>query len=234
MSKPVKSLRDPRVRPHRGDVFNLDGAVITVERIDFAGQGVRKWSTVLTKIYCHIFDASEREGSLYRDHRNEFSPMDFERLMTKGHDCEGVGRARGDPVKITYDPSCDAAYIYLCEIEPGAAVTTVDVHDDMTVMLDYDAEGRLLGVEVMGAYERLRIETLAQAEVLKPSPGECTCDCHKPGQNILHVMACCEPCNDCGEPHVAVQKLHDAECPGPRDRRARRGKRRWPKGDSRG
>lgn len=33
--------------------------------------------------------------------------------------------------------------------------------------------------------------------MLPPPSGECPCDCHKPGANILHVVACCAPCDDC-------------------------------------
>ncbi|UGT44126.1 DUF2283 domain-containing protein [Nocardia yamanashiensis] len=61
--------------------------------------------------------------------------------------------------RVTYDPVADAAYIYLAhEILPGGVAKTVSV-DPMTiggmVNLDLDAEGRIVGIEVLGAKSRL-------------------------------------------------------------------------------
>ncbi len=60
-----------------------------------------------------------------------------------------------DEIRVTYDPSVDHAYVYLTKIAPGQVARTVDAGGDMTVMLDYDADGRLLGMEVAGASKRL-------------------------------------------------------------------------------
>ena len=69
-----------------------------------------------------------------------------------------------DRMRVTYDPEADAAYAYLVDhIEPGEAVRQVIAHDG-DVVLDLDAKGRLLGVEVLGAKRLLRPETLLRAE----------------------------------------------------------------------
>jgi uncharacterized protein YuzE len=44
-------------------------------------------------------------------------------------------------VKVSYDPDVEAAYIYLTEIGPGG--------------VDFDAEGRLVGIEVLKASQTL-------------------------------------------------------------------------------
>jgi len=69
-------------------------------------------------------------------------------------------------MRITYDPSGGTAYIYIVDkIGPGESRETVVVHDG-DVMLDLDADGRLLGIEILGAERLLRPETLASAEFL--------------------------------------------------------------------
>lgn len=70
-------------------------------------------------------------------------------------------------MRITYDPGDGgAAYVYLVDrISPGEAKRQV-VTLDGQVLLDLDAEGRLLGVEILGADRLLRPETLAAAKRL--------------------------------------------------------------------
>ncbi|WP_067721400.1 DUF2283 domain-containing protein [Nocardia yamanashiensis] len=68
--------------------------------------------------------------------------------------------------RVTYDPVADAAYIYLThEILPGGVAKTVSV-DPMTiggmVNLDLDAEGRIVGIEVLGAKSRLDPHLLSE------------------------------------------------------------------------
>jgi uncharacterized protein YuzE len=71
-------------------------------------------------------------------------------------------------MKISYDPEVDAAYIGVVDpIENGAAVKQVVVPTGQTkaeFILDFDSEGSLLGIEVLGARSGLRPETIAQAE----------------------------------------------------------------------
>ena len=50
----------------------------------------------------------------------------------------------------TYDPDADAAYFtFATAIAPGQVAETREVAPN--VMLDFDAQGRLLGLEVLGA-----------------------------------------------------------------------------------
>lgn len=72
-------------------------------------------------------------------------------------------------MRITYDQTVDAAYIALVdEIADGAV--TQQLHSLATpgelgeVTLDFDENGRLLGVEVLGATKVLPKEVLAVAE----------------------------------------------------------------------
>ena len=58
-------------------------------------------------------------------------------------------------MKITYDPEVDAVYIQFREAEPARAV---DVSEGVTV--DLDAEGNLVGIEVLDASERMGQEGL--------------------------------------------------------------------------
>lgn len=69
-------------------------------------------------------------------------------------------------MKVTYDVEADAAYIYLVdEIGAGGVARThmcdpVDVGG--MVNMDFDAAGRLIGIEVMDASRLLSPEILAQ------------------------------------------------------------------------
>lgn len=68
-------------------------------------------------------------------------------------------------MKLTYDPVADAAYLSFKEIGFGeAAKTVVGEGDAEGVNLDFDAEGRLLGVEILDAKSRLPGESLRRAE----------------------------------------------------------------------
>ena len=67
------------------------------------------------------------------------------------------------PLKVTYDPDVDAAYIYLTEIPAGGVARTYccdSAEVDGMINLDFDAEGRLLGIEVLGAKTKLPIGLL--------------------------------------------------------------------------
>ncbi|MGX2997188.1 DUF2283 domain-containing protein [Streptomyces sp. JNUCC 64] len=69
-------------------------------------------------------------------------------------------------VRVEYDASADMAYVYLVDgIAPGEAVRQVPTEDGAAV-LDYDADGRLLGVEVSEAGRRLHPDLLT-----RPTPG---------------------------------------------------------------
>ena len=61
-------------------------------------------------------------------------------------------------MRITYDSEADAASIYFTEIRPGGVTRTYscdpsEVGSD--IHLDFDSDGRLLGVEVLDASRKL-------------------------------------------------------------------------------
>lgn len=64
--------------------------------------------------------------------------------------------------RITHDPRANAAYVSLVNIAPGEAVRQQVVGGD--IVLDYDANGKLLGIEVLDARRLLRESTLATAD----------------------------------------------------------------------
>ncbi|WP_120519839.1 DUF2283 domain-containing protein [Arthrobacter celericrescens] len=71
-------------------------------------------------------------------------------------------------MKITYDKEADAAYIQIVdEILDGEASTqvhSIGTPDDKgEIIIDFDVDGRILGLEILGAKDVLREETLAQA-----------------------------------------------------------------------
>ncbi len=72
-------------------------------------------------------------------------------------------------VRIELDVEVDAAYLYLTDSEAaGAAVeqVVVDRAGRGDVVLDFDADGRLLGVEIIGASQLLHPSSLSAAERL--------------------------------------------------------------------
>ncbi|MCL4213241.1 MAG: DUF2283 domain-containing protein [Gemmatimonadales bacterium] len=62
-------------------------------------------------------------------------------------------------MKITYDESVDAAYIYLAvATEPGGVERTYccdPLEVNGQIHLDFDKQGRLIGIEVLGASKLL-------------------------------------------------------------------------------
>ncbi|WP_255378387.1 DUF2283 domain-containing protein [Quadrisphaera sp. DSM 44207] len=70
---------------------------------------------------------------------------------------------------MTYDPDADAAYVFLVDRiadgEAAAQLPSISLpggHSE--VILDFNADGRLLGVEVLGAGRALPQEVLDRAE----------------------------------------------------------------------
>ena len=74
-------------------------------------------------------------------------------------------------MQVTYDPEADAAYITLVnhELRDGEAVYQSDMINTPgergTLIADFDADGRLLGVEVLAA------STVLPAELMPPAFG---------------------------------------------------------------
>ena len=77
-------------------------------------------------------------------------------------------------MRVTYDPAADAGYISLRDIESGGAKHTValdelDPDSDApralgSIVLDFDDEERLIGIEILNACEVLPPELLRQAD----------------------------------------------------------------------
>jgi uncharacterized protein YuzE len=67
---------------------------------------------------------------------------------------------------MTHDSEANAAYICLVEkIDRGevARSCVADIPmDNAAITIDFDAEGRVLGIEVLGASQALRAETIRQ------------------------------------------------------------------------
>jgi uncharacterized protein YuzE len=85
---------------------------------------------------------------------------------------DGAGAVRAHCIlramRVTYDNQADAAYIYLREIELGGAKATVPVIGEDSVLageviLDVDADGRLIGIEVLNAKRGLPEQLLEKA-----------------------------------------------------------------------
>jgi uncharacterized protein YuzE len=66
-------------------------------------------------------------------------------------------------VRLEYDPDVDAAYIQLVEMIGAGGVTTA-VTATNSINLDFDHDGKQVGIEVLAARSLLRDETLRFAE----------------------------------------------------------------------
>lgn len=72
-------------------------------------------------------------------------------------------------MRITFDRGADAAYIYFVPIGPGEVVKTESVAPPRsrgTFNLDFNKNGRLIGIEILGATRVLPSEVLEEAERL--------------------------------------------------------------------
>jgi uncharacterized protein YuzE len=74
-------------------------------------------------------------------------------------------------MRVTYDPSVDMAYIYLTHIPAGGVATTEPLIIDLPsgrrlINLDFDGDGRLLGIEIDGATSTLTKDVLSDARRL--------------------------------------------------------------------
>lgn len=74
-------------------------------------------------------------------------------------------------MEITVDRGADAAYICLVRAKPGSVessyiVNRSEVPGQRFIVLDFDADNRLIGIEVLGASHALPEEFLAEAEVI--------------------------------------------------------------------
>lgn len=73
-------------------------------------------------------------------------------------------------MKITYDKRADAVYIYLVtnlgprEVKKTYPCDPIEVNG--MINLDFDKEGRLVGIEILGAKSKLPKEFLEKAEII--------------------------------------------------------------------
>ncbi|MDQ1353920.1 MAG: hypothetical protein QG657_4229 [Acidobacteriota bacterium] len=71
-------------------------------------------------------------------------------------------------MRVTYDKQANAAYVYLAsQILPGSIIDTytcnpVEVGGEIN--LDFDNQGRLIGIEILNADKKLPMEVLENAE----------------------------------------------------------------------
>lgn len=67
-------------------------------------------------------------------------------------------------MKLEYDKIVDAAYIYLkYPIKEGEAKKTIALNDDM--ILDFDKDRKLIGIEILNASKVMNKKTLAQIKI---------------------------------------------------------------------
>lgn len=67
-------------------------------------------------------------------------------------------------MKITYDETVDAAYIYLKDIQPGGVKKTYPCDPDKVdglINLDFDENNILVGIEILDASKKLPKELLS-------------------------------------------------------------------------
>ncbi|OWY69782.1 hypothetical protein B7486_19255 [cyanobacterium TDX16] len=67
---------------------------------------------------------------------------------------------------VTYDPAANAGYIYLQHISPGGVRKTVEAIPE-AILLDFDNEGHLIGIEVLNANRLLPREVWKGAEPVR-------------------------------------------------------------------
>ena len=71
-------------------------------------------------------------------------------------------------MNLTYDPEADAACIDLVDVKPGMAKETVPLLPEQTgghmINLDYDAQGRLISIEVLDASKVLPASALKSGQ----------------------------------------------------------------------
>jgi uncharacterized protein YuzE len=64
-------------------------------------------------------------------------------------------------MKLEYDEEVDAAYIYLqFPLKRGEAVKTIELNDN--IILDFNENEKLLGIEVLNASKTLNKKTLSE------------------------------------------------------------------------
>ena len=91
-------------------------------------------------------------------------------------------------MRMTYDSDADAAYLAIGdEVADGSAVENVVIERPGRgdIVLDFDADGRLLGVEVIGA----SVPRGFSARLLSRQPFESRCQCSSTALARKRIMA---------------------------------------------
>ena len=66
-------------------------------------------------------------------------------------------------MRFEYDKEADAAYIYLEDsIDNGEAKKTIELNDN--ILVDFDKNGKLLGIEILSASKILHQKSLIEAQ----------------------------------------------------------------------
>jgi uncharacterized protein YuzE len=80
----------------------------------------------------------------------------------------GCASGRLPRVRTTYDPEANAAYVYLVEsVKPGEVAYSRHANialDRAAITVDFDEDGRVLGIELLGADRLLRAESIEAAQ----------------------------------------------------------------------
>lgn len=79
--------------------------------------------------------------------------------MQRSHQLQQENPLSLADVRVTYDKTANAAYIYLTEpqvcVWPARMYACDPVNADAMISLDFDEHGRLIGIEVLAASSRL-------------------------------------------------------------------------------
>jgi len=67
-------------------------------------------------------------------------------------------------MKITLDKEADAAYIYFKEISEGEVTNTISLNE--SVNIDFDKDGKTIGIEILDASKNLPLSALKSAIVI--------------------------------------------------------------------
>ena len=72
-------------------------------------------------------------------------------------------------MRVTYDPQADAAFIYLTQVRHGPVTSSTLIDHDTpggAVIAEFDLDGRLVGIEILGARRLLPPEVISDADVI--------------------------------------------------------------------
>jgi len=67
-------------------------------------------------------------------------------------------------MKVTFDKEADAVYVYFKDIAQGEVSKTISLNDSINI--DLDADGKILGIEILNANANVPFSALKSAEVI--------------------------------------------------------------------